>query len=116
MKSPNDVVSELLTKQEGEDLIRRIESGKEDVGLSWLDDFRRLFAKANFVTLTVAFEPERDFLLKVKSFFEFNLGSFVIVDLKIDPALVGGATVICRNHFRDYSLATRVDEKLHGQL
>lgn len=115
MNSPREEISKLITKQEGQDLIFAMEANVKAYGQVYIDDFKREFLKSNFVTLTLAFEPGREFLLKVKKFFEENMGEGVILDLIVNEKIVGGASLICNNHYRDYTLASVMEKYLKTQ-
>lgn len=103
----------ILTKQEGEDYIGQMEakissSGQKDGLADNLEEFKRIFFKQTFIPITLAFEPGPKFLKKVASWFSQNLGKKVILDVTVDKNIVGGAIVICNNHYKDYSLASKM--------
>src|SRR3989344_568836 len=128
----DNLVDQFLTKDAGEAFIKAIEA-KLSVGetttknlpvyisekLSKLENemalsevhelFRKCFYKRDFVSLTLAFEPSDTFLREITEFFEENLWKKVIIDLEIDEDLIGGARVSCNDHFRDFSLLTKVE-------
>ena len=108
MKNVDFDVENILTKQEGEDLLFSLASDK-DFSDSHKDSLRKNFFSTTFVPITLAFEPGRDFLTKVKSWFCQQMGKNVILDLKVEPKIVGGVIVVCNNHYRDYSVASEVD-------
>ena len=38
------------------------------------------------------------------------MGENILIDLKVDESIVGGATLICNNHYLDISIGSKVDE------
>lgn len=108
MKSPSEVIANLTTKQQGEEFLN-------DPGYSkvWKDEFRRKLLKRESINLTLAFQPSEDFLLFLKKWFEVNMGQEILIDLIIDEKIVGGAILICRNHYKDYSLISTIDQVVH---
>lgn len=111
MKSVSEETSQIVTKQEGEELIDRMEAGGK-VSEEYIEEFKRAFLKKTFVVLTLAFKPNAPFVTKLKSWFCQNMGEDVLLDLKIDEKIVGGVVLICNNHYKDYSLASTVDKYL----
>lgn len=75
-----------------------------------LEDFEKLYYGTASVVLTLAFYPSDHFLDKIVDWFEDNVGRKVIVDLVVDPEIVGGAKVMCNEHFRDYSVHSKLEE------
>lgn len=133
MKDISEIVDRVLTREEGEELMRYLEelitkranagdakklplaiseklSGIEE-RLSireLLSDFQREYSSRPVVKMTLAFEPDRDFIKNIAGFFSDNLEQKVVLDLVVDPLIIGGAKIICNDHYKDYSLASRI--------
>ncbi|HSX19059.1 MAG TPA: F0F1 ATP synthase subunit delta [Candidatus Saccharimonadales bacterium] len=107
MKSPKEEISNLLTKQQGEVLIERMEDTKS-VSSDYLEEFKRLFISKPSVVLTLAFNPDTKFVSSVKKWFEGNLGEEILLDLKVDPNIVGGIILVCNNHYKDFSIGSAI--------
>ncbi len=75
-----------------------------------LDEFKLVFYKIQIVSLTLAIEPDRDFLGRLQNWFRENSGEMVVFDLSVDPEIIGGIKLICRNHFRDLSLSSLIED------
>lgn len=73
-------------------------------------DFRAVFYRLPVVILTLSIMPSLNFIKDLQDWFSANIGERVIFDLKIEPEIIGGAKIICKNHFVDYSLATIINE------
>ncbi|MBI3341553.1 F0F1 ATP synthase subunit delta [Candidatus Curtissbacteria bacterium] len=93
------------------DLSYKLESlGKVGNYGQLLEDFERLFYGTTTVVLTLSFYPTDPVLSKIINWFEDNVGEKVIIDLVVDPEIVGGAKVMCNEHFRDYSVRAKLEE------
>ena len=121
MTEVDKLLKVILTVDDGLKLIAQLETKSADFKKKGqksdshksaliLEEFRDKFYKAEVVKLTLAIEPGKELLSGLTAWFSGNLGSRVIIDLKIDPQIIGGIKVICRNHFRDFSLAGIIEE------
>lgn len=70
--------------------------------------FKKLYSSLKVVKLAIAFEPRHEFIEKVKNWLEGTSGTYTLVDLEIDKNLIGGAIVIANNHYRDFSLVSKI--------
>lgn len=89
-------------------LIRSV--GKVSSYSGMLEAFKRLLFTTPTVTLTLAFYPSKSLLARATKWFEDNLEERVLIDLRVDPAIVGGARIMCREHYRDFSIAGKMEE------
>lgn len=94
-----DIFQKIITKQEGEVLCEQE---------NWSRELARAFWQQKFVSLTLAFPAGRQFLLEVKRFLERSLGEAVIIDLAIDPGIIGGVIIVCNNHYKNYALVEKM--------
>lgn len=118
MTEVEELLNSVLTAADGTKIIAELEmksaesaQGKNstsDKTASLLSEFKDEFYKAEVVSMTLAIEPSREFLSELQSWFSSSAGERVIFDLKVDPQIIGGIKLICRNHFRDFSLSTIV--------
>ncbi len=60
------------------------------------------------VHLTIAFHPSREFLKHLASFFN-NLEKKVLLDVYVNPQIVGGVVFEYLGNYRDYSLSRELD-------
>lgn len=118
----SELVSDLSTKQEAEDLIALLDSqspltaalsakiqfGKSLSRQELTHELKKILAQNNFPKLEIAFEPRYEFVKELKEYFSKNLNQNILLDLVINPALIGGAIIICNNHYRDFSLASKI--------
>lgn len=121
-----------VTKQEAEDFMNYLEDlGSKSLGLGdgasrfgvgddlvnffsktksaqILTLFKNKFVSTTLISLKLAFKPSSEFLKTVKAWFEENAGIKVLLDLSVDPKIIGGAIIIANNHYRDYSVLSRI--------
>lgn len=126
MREVEELLKSVVTVDEGLTIISNLErnqtigskSGKKlSAGFSRevLDDFKTAFYKMQVVSLTLAINPSKDFLKGLQKWFSDNLGNQVVFYLKVDPQIIGGARIICRDHFRDFSLAEVIEKTTKNQ-
>ena len=132
MADVEKLVDFMLTKEEAERFMAYLEArGLKGVGLGQeaskfgLDNatiaefetmksnqvlslFKEYFGKISIVTLKIAFEPSEGFLKRVKAWLERTIGARALVDVTTDAGLIGGAVLIANNHYRDYSIGSRL--------
>jgi len=65
--------------------------------------------KVETLEISVAIDPEESFVDGIFSWVYENVGKDVVVGMKKNPSLVGGATVTYKGKYSDYSLATKLD-------
>ena len=114
-----DIVEALQGMQRGrsarmdvsEKLLRQLEKMGRDSGFgALLTEFEQLFYGATTVVLTLSFYPTEAVIDRICGWFEENLKERVIVDLIVDPDIVGGIKVMCNERFRDYSVRTKLEK------
>lgn len=92
------------------EILSLIEStGKTSSYSNLLEAFkRRLFATPT-VCVTLAFYPTKALITRLTTWFEDNLEEKVLLDLKVEPDIIGGVKILCNEHFRDYSIASKLE-------
>lgn len=65
------------------------------------------------ISLTIAFEPTDETLKAFSQWFVLTLKKQVIFEIRVDRALIAGATITANGKFKDYSLKTVFDSILH---
>ncbi|MBI2590556.1 MAG: F0F1 ATP synthase subunit delta [Candidatus Blackburnbacteria bacterium] len=61
------------------------------------------------LTLFLPFEASRDFLKEIRENLQKKIPG-VILHIKIDPTLLGGATIVYKDQLRDYSLKNAIEQ------
>lgn len=62
------------------------------------------------IKLEIAFSPDGDSLEKISQWLEKESGRKIILDLAINPKIVGGAIIEYQGNWRDFSLAKDIDK------
>jgi F0F1-type ATP synthase delta subunit len=60
------------------------------------------------MNLTLAFKPEDTTFTKINSWIEKNLKTEFVYEIKIDPAIIGGAIISARGRYIDQSLRRKI--------
>jgi hypothetical protein len=89
----------------GTDAVNYFAKTKSVQALSLL---KEKFKSTPSVSLRLAFRPKDSFLKSVKGWFDENAGMSVLIDLSVDPRIIGGAVIIANNHYRDYSVLSQI--------
>lgn len=121
MKEVEELLKSVVTIDDGLKIIANLEKKQalskkskqkttDDSLEGILGEFKTVFYKMQVVSLTLAINPTLDFLIKLQDWFSDNLGQKVILDLSVDTQIIGGAKIICREHFRDFSLAESIEK------
>lgn len=91
----------------GEDFFKQF--NKLNAGIL-LKELEKKVAKIQKLTIFIAFEmPEPD-LEKLGVWVRKNLRSDILIEIKIDPTLIAGASLSFKGVYRDYSLKMRIEE------
>jgi len=62
------------------------------------------------IRIKIAFEPKRDFLKKLSLFFEQKLQKKVILDVRIDPEIMGGIIFELEGKIFDFSIGKKIEK------
>ena len=107
----------------------KFEFSPED--LAWLnslgEDFFSKFTKENFynnflelekkvslltpLIIYLSFEPESLQIESINSWLKKNLSQNILFDIKIDRELLGGAVLVYKGVYKDYSLRAKIQEQ-----
>jgi len=83
---------------------------------SFLEKIKKYLLSLPEVKLEIAFSPSSDFLKKINLWFKEELGQKVILDLTVNPKIVGGAIIEYQGNWQDYSLAKKIDRLINDKL
>ena|SRR3990172_410753 len=73
-----------------------------------LNDIRDTLKDSQKIQLTVAFVPNEKFLDKLKIWTEQNVGTNVILDIRIDSGILGGVKLVFNGLYKDFSLIAKL--------
>lgn len=76
----------------------------------FLEELVAQLKKLTLAKVTLAFEPNDEFVAKLSSEITGIVGKKVIIDISVEPKIVGGLLLEYQGHYRDYSLRSKVDE------
>lgn len=82
--------------------------GKVNSYSDLLEGFKRHLYATPTVMVTLAFYPSKTLLARLTKWFEDNLEERVLLDLQVEGEIIGGAKILCNDHFRDYSIASKL--------
>lgn len=68
------------------------------------------------IKLEISFWPNEDFLEKISQWLNKELKQKTIIDLAINPKIVGGAVVEYQGKWRDFSLAKKIEEMINLKI
>lgn len=63
------------------------------------------------LTMYLTFEPDEITSSQIGSFARKTFGPNLLLDIKLNPALIAGCSLVWKGRLRDYSLKARLDEK-----
>ena len=69
----------------------------------YLEKLKNELEKLKEVEITLAFEPTYDFLDRLSFFIKNSIASNVIMSINYDPNILGGALLIYKGNWRDFS-------------
>ena len=103
-------------REEFRDYLQKLEKGGIISGSSnqqfFFDELKKYLQRIPQVKLEIAFEPSKIFLLRIKKWFKEENHKEVILDVTINPKVVGGAIIEHRGRYRDFALAKKIDESI----
>ncbi len=114
-------VNEYLTEEEKE----IFDEVKSELGVGMLDvesvkkiieEFEKSLRAMPQVTIQIAYEPTVHDVESVIAFFNSRLDYGLVVNMKINPEIVGGAVVEFNGKYNDYSIKGLIDEVLNSDL
>lgn len=76
---------------------------------SFLDKLKKYLQAIPQVKLEIAFTPTEDFILKISNWFEKEFHQRIIIDINVNPKIVGGAIVEYHGKYGNFSLAKKID-------
>lgn len=87
-----------------------LEPEGEDAQKDFLQQLIEELKKLQVIGVTVAFEPSDHFIAKLNNEISAAAGQKVVLDISVDPKIVGGLVIEYQGKYRDYSLKSKVDE------
>lgn len=69
-----------------------------------LEQMEKILESSEKVTISLAQSPDSEFLSELVGWLRANVNPYLVVDIQIDPMLVGGLVLRTREHIYDWSL------------
>ena len=63
------------------------------------------------LTMYLTFEPDDQTLSQIGIYARKNFGSTLLLDIKLDPKLIAGTSLVWKGITKDYSVKSRLEEK-----
>jgi hypothetical protein len=82
---------------------------------SFFKGLENFLLKIPKVKLEIAFEPSEEFILKIEGWFREKVKRRMILDIFVNPKIVGGARIEFQGKWRDFSLEKEI-EKIYGRI
>ena len=80
----------------------------------FFENLKKHLLKIPQLKIEIAFEPKRNFLKKVLGFFEKNFQQKVILDVRVNPEIVGGIVFEFGGKIFDFSLSKKIEKMILG--
>jgi F0F1-type ATP synthase delta subunit len=80
---------------------------------SFFKELENFLLKIPKVKLEIAFEPSEEFIFKLKAWFQEKVKKRMILDIIVNPKVIGGAKIEFQGKCKDFSLEKEI-EKLYG--
>jgi len=85
-------------------------SGSRERQSAFLEKLEKELQSLPEIRLEIAFSPDDDSLERISQWLEKELGQKIILDLTINPKVVGGAIIEYQGNWREFSLAKEIDQ------
>lgn len=73
-----------------------------------LDDLAKSLVSIEILDITIAFSPSARFLNVMRNWAYENITDNIVLDIHVDPAVLGGASLIYRGHYLDLTIANKL--------
>lgn len=81
----------------------------------YLKGLEEKVAQLRELKLTLSFQPTEEFVDELNAWVIEHLGAGIILDIKVDQKILGGAIITYEGKYRDYSLAKRFDKSFYAR-
>lgn len=79
----------------------------------FLDQLENYFKNLPQIQLTLAFSPSDSFLEEISQWLKNQIGQRTIINLTVNPEIVGGAIIDHEGHHLDLALSKKIKESIH---
>lgn len=82
----------------------------------FLENLKNYLLKIPRIKIEIAFEPEREFIREIANFFEKFLKRKIVLDIKVNPKIVGGIVFELEGKIFDFSLAKEIEKIIFQKI
>ena len=75
---------------------------------TFLTQIRSGISSLPIITLTIAFAPKDHTITRISQWLATQLARPVVLDISVDPAIIGGVVILYEGMYKDYSLHKRL--------
>ncbi len=79
------------------------------------DSLALALKNTDLLTLSLAFEPSFELTQKIAKLIKTEFGGNTLIEIEVDPHVMGGAIITFKGQYFDYSLKTKIDHFLKSQ-
>lgn len=87
----------------------------KDAVTGFFETLKKLMKKFKVIKLILAFDPSSKTILSIHEFIRDTLGIGFIMDIEVDPEILGGAVVIFNGQYNDFTLKKTVEDAFESK-
>ncbi len=106
-----DVLSNKVRSSVSEAISTELEKEKIDHH-DYFDGLTKELKKLKVLRLTISFEPRGSSVSKIFDWVNSNVGKGIILEIEVESSILGGAIVVWKGEYRDYSLRSLLQSQL----
>lgn len=96
---------EILKKMAPVSLAEKIKKSVGAVGAQeFIDGLQKALSEVKVIKLTLSFEPTEELMEMMRSFIESNTNMHKVLDIEVDPKIIGGLIIEDGGLYKDYTL------------
>ena len=87
----------------------------KDTVTGFFKNLKELAGKLNVIKLTLAFDPTAKTVENIHNFVKENIGTGYILEIEVEPDILGGSIIIFNGKYNDFSLKKSIEEVFKGR-
>jgi len=80
--------------------------------IEFLDELRNYLLSLPKIKLTLAFQPNKEFLKQISDWLQKTVGQKIVLNIFVNPHIVGGAIIEYKGRYLDFSLIKEIQQFL----
>ncbi len=110
MEGFKELIKKIKTKEELIFFLEEIDQKK--IKGEEVSELERKLRSLPEINLEIAFSPSEDFIDRMSQWLEKELGQKIILDITVNPKIVGGAIIEYQGKWLNFTLARKIDQTL----